>query len=492
MRMWTPDIRGGQLELLSRDEIQAVHYASMEILHQTGITVLSERALKVLDDAGADVHPETNQVKIPPYLVEEALRKAPSTFTLAWRGKKRYRFEQGRVHFGMAGSPPFVHDLNGVRRQGTYEDVANFFRLGDALKYVHCPSGCVKGTVEDMGLPETVAMARRFLIRLQNTEKPGPDSFRAGVEDSIRLQLAVLGGGINELRRRPMTWYWHNPTSPLVFSKELTDNALVYANNGLPILFAPEVMGGVSGPMTLAGILALQTAEFLAGAVIAQTAARGHRPPVVMGCVSGVVDMKTSVMSLGSAESGLLNIGTAQMARFYNVPSRGTGGTTEAMVPDGQSGIEGGITLLLAALAGHTFIYNAVGALEPAVLAISYEKALIDHDTLGMATRILGGMEISDKTLATDVIDEVVTKRDGNFLFAEHTREHFRSHFYPEIFNRELWEGWKKNGSRSVRQVARERVKQIIKDYEPQPLEKDIEKDVKEIIQAIEKRDMKT
>ena len=125
-------------------------------------------------------------------------------------------------------------------------------------------------------------------------------------------------------------------------------------------------------------------------------------------------------------------------------------------------------------------------------MAISYEKAMMDHEILGMAARVLGGMKITDKTLATDVIDEVVTKRGGNFLFAEHTREHFRSHYYPEIFNRELWEGWKKNGSRSARQVARERVSQILKEYEPQPLDKDVEKDVKEIIHSIEKRDMKS
>ncbi|MFX0199287.1 MAG: trimethylamine methyltransferase family protein, partial [Candidatus Hodarchaeota archaeon] len=276
------------------------------------------------------------------------------------------------------------------------------------------------------------------------------------------------------------------------YSKELTDNAIVYAEKGLPILFAPEVMGGASGPASLAGILAQQNAEFLGGVVIAQMAAsKEHRPPLMYGTVSGVVDMRSGVFCLGTAETGLLNVGTAQLARFYNVPSRGTGGLTDAIVPDAQSGIESGITVLLAALAGHTYIYNATGATEPGVLAISYEKIVIDNDMLGLVTRVMGGIEVSDETLATDVIDEVVNEKGGNFLLSEHTRKHFRSHYYPEIFNRELWERWTKGGSLSVRQVARARAKKILEEHQPEPLDSDVEKRVREVITQIEKRELK-
>lgn len=492
--MGLPDIRGGQLKLLSRDEIREIHYASLEILNITGVKVLSEWGLKILDAAGAYVNHDKKHAIIPPHLVEEAIRKTPSKFDLYGRNKLKYRYEQGRVYFGMAGAPPFVLDLNGERRQGTYEDIRNFIRLGDALEYIHCPSPCLQGTIEEVTLPEAVMMARRFFIQIQNTNKPGPaiDVARNGAEDSIRLQLAVLDGGIQELRRKPMTWFWHNPTSPLTYSKELTDNAIVYAEKGLPILFAPEVMGGASGPASLAGILAQQNAEFLGGVVIAQMAApKEHRPPLMYGTVSGVVDMRSGVFCLGTAETGLLNVGTAQLARFYNVPSRGTGGLTDAIVPDAQSGIESGITVLLAALAGHTYIYNATGATEPGVLAISYEKIVIDNDMLGLVTRVMGGIEVSDETLATVVIDEVINEKGGNFLLSEHTRKHFRSHYYPEIFNRELWERWLKAGSLSVRQVARTRVKKILEEHQPEPLDSDVEKRVREVITQIEKRELK-
>lgn len=487
--MKLPNVRGGQLKLLSRDELKEIHYASLEILHQTGLTVLSDRALKILDEAGAAVDPKKNQAKIPPYLVEEAIRKTPSMFTLHGRGKIKYRFEQGRTYYGMGGAPPFVIDLDGHRRKGTYEDIKRFLRLGDALDYIHIPSSCLQGTVEEMNQPEIVTMAQRFLLYLQNTIKPGPsiDNIHTGTNESIQLQLAATGENIQTLRRQPLTWLWHCPTSPLTYSKELTDSTIVYAEQGLPILFAPEVMGGASGPATLAGILAQQTAEFFGGAVIAQLAAsKEHRPHLIMGTVSGVVDLRNGVYGVGTAESGLLNVGTAQLAQFYNIPSRGTGGAMNANVPDAQSGIESGITLLMAALAGHTFIYDATGAIEPAVLAMSYEKVIIDHDMVGLVTRVLEGIEVSDETLATDVIDDVVHQKGGNFLFSEHTRAHSQSHFYPTIFNRELWEKWAKAGAQSVRQVARNRAQKILAEHQPEPLDTDVEKQVQDVISEIE------
>ena len=179
------------------------------------------------------------------------------------------------------------------------------------------------------------------------------------------------------------------------------------------------------------------------------------------------------------------------MARFYGVPSRGTGGPTEAIIPDYQAGVETGIGVLMAAMAGHNFILNSVGALEPGVLAVGYEKIVTDHDTLGMVARILDNFEVTDETLAVEEINKIGPM--GNFLFSKHTREHFlKERYQPDVFNRDLREGWVKKGSKSVRQVARERAKRILNEHEPEPLDKDIEKDVLEIIRDIERRELKT
>lgn len=486
-------LRGGQMKVLNKNQIDDVHYASLNILEHTGVKVFSEDALQILDDAGADINYDKQLARIPPHLCEEAIRKTPSRFTLYGRNpKKKCKFENSRVHFSMAGLPPMVFDFDGQRRQATFKDVENFVRLGDALPYIHIPHGCVEGTVEQMTMPNNVAMAHRFLIRLKNTDKPGLafDIFIARAEDTIRLQAAVMGG-IKELRRKPIAWHWPMSVPPLTLPRELIENTIVYAKQGLPILIAIEIMGGAAGPATLAGILAQQGAEFLSIAVIAQMAASSkRRPPLLYGTVSSIIDMRTGAFALGGPEAHLLNVASAQMARFYGVPSRGTGGPTDAIIPDYQAGVESGLGILMAALAGHNFILNTTGALEPGVLAVGYEKVVLDHTTLGMVARILDGIEVSDETLAVEVIDKIGPM--GNFLFTEHTRRHFKKeHYLPEVFNRELYEGWRKSGQKSVRQVAQELAKQILKDHEPEPLDKDIEKNVLEIIHDIEKRELK-
>ena len=204
-------IRGGQLKVLDKNQIEDIHYASLEILEHTGVQIMSESVLKLLEESGADINYEKQLARIPPHLCEEAIRKTPSRFTLHNRNPKiKYPFEpNGNVYFAMAGLPPMIFDLEGQRRQATFEDAANFVRLGDALPYIHIPYNCVEGTVEQMTMPNNVAMAHRFLLRLKNTDKPGisVDIYIGRADDNIRLQAAVMGG-IKELRRKPMAFHW--------------------------------------------------------------------------------------------------------------------------------------------------------------------------------------------------------------------------------------------------------------------------------------------
>ena len=495
---WMKSIRGGQLKLLNRDQILDIHYATLEVLEQTGVNVKSEKALRVLEEAGAEVDPNQQIAKIPPHLVEEAIRKNPSRFTLYGRNpQKKCKFEDGRVYFSVSGAPPNVLDLDGIRRRATYKDIENLIRITDALEYIHIPGAILPGAVEEIGVPESVAMARRFFLRLKNTDKPGlaTDAFVFAANDAIRLQAAVMGG-IKELRQRPIAWMWSNPTSPLTHSKELTDSVLVFAEQGLPILFASEVMGGASGPATLGGILVQQNAEVLSGLTIAQMAASPKwHPPVLYGCVSGVIDMRTGVLALGAPESGLLNVASAQLARFYGMASRGTGGCTESKIPDIQAGYESMLGVLMCALAGINFICNASGSVEPAVLAISYEKQVTDNDMLGMVARILEGFTINDETLAVDEIHEIAPlawRGISNYLYSKHTATFCRTeHYFPPLLDREMYENWKKAGARSLREAARERAKQILAEHEPESLDPDIEKAVQEIVRDIELRDLK-
>lgn len=492
--MGAKGVRGGQLKILSRDQIRDVHYATLDVLQHTGVVVHSGEALKVLDGAGADVDYKKERAWIPPHLVEEAIRKTPHGFKLCGRNPKKYcKFEGNRVYFCVAGGPPYVLDLNGKRRRATVKDFENFVKLTDALENIDMAGAGIHGMVEENGLPEAVQRAHEFLRTLRNTDKPcgllqagrGKDQ----AMDSIKLACVVMGD-LKKLRRNPMTRCHVNPVSPLTLPKELTESAIVYARHGLPIHFGSEVLASATGPATLAGTLVQQNAENLSGVVVAQFAANPqHRPPILYGCISGILDPRTAVPALGSPEAGLINAASAQMAKYYGMASRGIGGYTESKIPDAQAGYESMMTMLMAALAGTNFIY-ASGALEPGVLSISYEKYVLDNEMIGIVRRILNGICVTDETLAVNIINEVGP--GGHYLAQKHTIKFMtKEQYFPTIFDRKRYERWVQSDSKDIREAARNRARKILKEHQPEPMDKDIEKNLQKIMRQIEKREIR-
>jgi trimethylamine--corrinoid protein Co-methyltransferase len=492
--MATKEVRGGQLKVLNRDQMRDVHYATLDVLQHTGVIVHSGEALKVLDEAGADIDYKKERAWVPQHLVEEAIRKTPHGFKLCGRNPLKYcKFEGNRVYFSTAGGPPNVLDLNGKRRPATTKDFEKLVRLTDALENIDIAGAGISGMVDEFGLPEAVQRARNILRRLSNTDKPGGVGAGLGKDqaiDSIKLGCVVMGD-LKKLRRNPMGWCHVNPVSPLMLSKELIESAIVYARHGLPIHFGSEVLGSATGPATLAGILVQLNAENLSGVVVAQFAASPeHRPPILYGCISGILDLRTGVPALGSPEAGLLNAASTQMAKYYGMASRGSGGYTESKIPDAQAGYESMMTLITVALAGTNFIY-ASGGLEPGVLSISYEKYVLDNDMIGMVRRIMDGFCVTDETLAADTIDEVGP--GGHYLAQEHTRKFFtKEYYFPTIFDRNNYERWVQSGSKDIRKAARNRAQKILEEHQPEPIDKDVEKDLQKIVKQIEKREIKT
>jgi len=492
--IWKDGIRGGTLEILSKSVLQEIHYSTLEVLQEVGVVIHSDNALKVLTDVGTEINHKKKLVRFPPSLVEEAIRKTPSTFTLWGRNpKKTCKLEPKRVHFAHSGLPSHVLDLNGNRRQATYKDEEDLIKLTDALEWIHIANSGVSGVMEEMGAPEAIESARRFLLRLQNTDKPGGcDVHRFGVFDMIKL-CSIVQGDFETLKRRPMGWVWVNTLSPLQHTPELTENALVYAKHGLPILLAPAVASGLTGPATLAGTLVQQNAEILSGVALLQMAVEesSHgRPPLIMGCASDIFDMSYANVALGSAEAALLNVATAQLARFYQIPSRGSGGATDAIIPDAQAGYETGMGVLMSALAGINIIIDAAGGLEPGIGAVSYEKYVMDNDALGSVARICEGIQVSTETMAVNLMEEI--KPGGEFLTHESTRTYFRKEqFYPTIFSRWTYPQWKREGNKDLRQRANAQARKILEIHEPEPLDKEIEKEVTQIVKKIENRERK-
>jgi len=475
--------KGGQLKFLTNDELYEIHTATMEVLEQIGVRFLSEKALRILENAGAHVDFKRKIARIPEYLVKEALKKAPSRCIVYGRDfKYKMKLEDGRVYFAMLGWVPYVLDLeSGRRREGTLSDIELLFKLGDALENIHC----LDWAVWPNDIPDPVVHAYGLYMGFKNTTKPldGYIYGETAAEDNIKM-AAVVAGGEEELKKKPLLITIENPVSPLQHSKELIEGLMVYAKYKQPIVIAPEDQSGTTAPVTLAGLMVQQNAEILSGIVLVELINPGV--PVLYGTVSTIADMKSGGIALGAVEAGIINAVTAQLAQYYGIPSRGTAGTTDSKIPDIQAGIEKAMTLIMAALSGINFIYSFAGALE-STMTISYEQLVIDNELAGMVIRALKGMRIDDEALAVDVIKNVGP--GGHYLTQKHTLENFRKeHYIPTIINREKRELWEKAGSKDMREIAREKVKKILKEHEPEPLDPDIEKELKDILKEIERR----
>ena len=480
--------RGGYLKVLSNEQIYEIHVSTLDLLEHVGVQVESEEVLKLLNDAGAAVDFKTKRVRIGPDLVNEAIRKTPPSFVLYARNKEHnLRIEDDRVYFMPAGLTTAVVSLEGTRRPATMRDVAELTRLRDCLAYVDTASGGVFPT----DIPESTHHVHVYLTQLENTDKvTGYSYFARGrlVAQDIIKMASVVAGGFEELRRKPVIMGWENPVSPLSHGRAQTEMVLEFARLGLPIHIGPAVQAGATGPVSLAGVLVQQNAEVLSGIVIAQSAAEpGRRPPILYGAVPGLADMRYGSMVYGAAEPALMNVASVQLARHYGLVCRGNGGVTESKTIDAQAGYESGITLLMAALGGAN-ILSAGGSLEPGIGATSYEKAVIDNDVAGMVSRILNGITVSDETLAVDVISRVGP--GGHFLGQEHTRRLFeKEHFIPDLSDRRSTESWVKAGSKDIREIARERAKQILQEHVPSPLDKTLREELLTIVKEVEKRE---
>lgn len=474
----------GRLEFLSSDEIYEIHMASMEILEQVGVKFLSQKALQILGEAGAYVDFKEETARIPEYLIKEAIKKTPSSCTVFGRDfKHKLKLGGKQVYFSMGGWLPYVLDLEtGERREGTLSDIELFFKLGDYSENIHF----LDWAVWPKDIPESVAHVYGLFMGFKNTTKP-LDGYIHGeryTEDNMKM-ASVIAGGEEELKKRPLLLSIENPTSPLQHSKEMIEGLMVYAKYRQPLVIAPEAQSGATAPATLAGLMVQQNAEILSGMVLAELVSPGT--PVIYGTVSTIADMKTGNIALGAIEAGLVNAVTAQLARYYNLPSRGTGGTTDSKIPDIQAGLEKSITLMMAALAGINLIYSFAGTLE-STLTMSYEQLIIDNELAGMVSRALKGIEVNDETLAVDVIKSVGPEH--HYLTQKHTIKNFmKEHYIPKIINREKRETWEKAGSKDLREIAREEVKRILKTHQPEPLDRDVEKELKRIIEEVEKRE---
>ncbi len=434
-------------------------------MDRTGVQVEESEALRLFRDAGALV--TGNRVHIPRGLVDDAVVSAPERVVLAGRDSRwDLELTGSQVHMGTGGAALTVFDIEtGQPRPAVLRDVAELARLVDALDHIHFYLVPVYPT--DMGKDEVDV--NQYYAGLANTVKHVQSGVYSvqGIRDTAAMAEQIAGGA-TALRERPIVSFitsWM--VSPLLFATDVTTLLIETCRQGLPVVLSAAPMAGSTSPVTLAGTLAQLTAEQLAGVVLTQLVRKGT--PVVMGPIPATADMKSGRYLGGSAEFGLTNAAMAQIAQFYRLPIYNSAGMTDAKIPDIQAGFEKAMSVVLAALAGSNFIHHAAGMLEN-MNSVAAEQFVIDNDILGMALRVLRGVEVSDETLALDTIHQVGP--GGHFLMADHTLRHMRTEFfYPSaVVDRRGWEGWLADGGRDAAARAREIARDILANHRPEPL----------------------
>jgi trimethylamine--corrinoid protein Co-methyltransferase len=470
---------GGQYRPLSKESVGRLHDVALDLLWQVGTQVNSVAAYELFEQAGAVMDREKRLARLPKSMVEDAIASAPSSVLLAGRDEKHdLLLEDKRVYLGTGGTTVYVLDLEGKKRESTVTDVAQIARLVDALDNVHF----IVIPVYPNDLPVEQVDVNRFYHSLANCTKhiQGGMYTLDGVRNVMKMG-EIIAGGAEALRRRPILSFIVCLISPFKMDAHYTDMLIEIARKGLPVTISVEPLSGATAPITIAGHLAQWAAEALSGVTLVQLVRKGA--PVLPGYVGTITDLRNMGYVSGAVEQGLLNAGVAQLAHYWRLPCYATSGMSDSKALDVQTGYEGAMTSLMAALAGANFIHDAAGLMEFAMVA-SYEKYVIDNEIIGMVMRATRGIEVNVDTIAQDVIQRVGP--GGNHLADEHTVRYLRKEFYfPTLSDREERADWEKAGAKTARQRAHEIATRILRTHEPQRWPADLDARIRREIPGI-------
>jgi len=467
-----------RFEILTKTQVEKIHETTLRIMEQVGLDFGHPPAVEVLKKGGAKV--DGQRVFFTPGLVMKQIKKAPAEFTLNARNPEHNVLIGGRnTVFAPGYGAPFVTDLEYGRRKATLKDFENFVKLTGASPNQDLLSGTV---VEPTDISPAIRHARMLYASVKYSDKCFMGSTMGARAASECFQMAaIIFGSQAEFASRPVIFGIAGALTPLKYDARMLEAIMEYAAAAQPLVVSSLAIAGATGPVTLAGNLALQNAEVLAGIVLAQLVREGT--PVIFGGVSTNAEMRNGTLSIGSPEMAINTAATAQLARYYKLPVRSGGAVCDAKSLDTQAPYESMMSLLMARLSGINFILHSAGILE-SYNCMSYEKFIIDDEMCGMVKRIKRGYDVKPDTLAFDIIKDVGP--GGHFLDKDHTLEHFRTELYqPQLSNRDDFFSWQESGSPQNIETAHKKYKEILETYEAPELPADVDKDLLKFIEKL-------
>ncbi|HSL76261.1 MAG TPA: trimethylamine methyltransferase family protein [Candidatus Limnocylindrales bacterium] len=457
------------IEILSADEVESIHAASLRILSEIGMQVLGDRAIDLLAGAGAFVDRATRTVRLDPPQLDELVALAPHEFSLHARNPDRdVVFGGANLVISAVGGPAFVSDIDRGRRPGNIADFRDYVRLIGALDVIHQEGG---GPLEPTDLPVETRHLDQYQVFATELDKTWHclGTGRVMVEDALEVMCLVRGVSRDDLLAGPSLITIINTNSPLRLDGPMSDGLIAMAEHGQPVVATPFTLAGAMSPVSLAGAIAQQNAEALFLVALAQIVRPGA--PMIYGAFTSNVDMRTGSPAFGTPESVKAQFASGQMARRYGLPWRSSNATASPVV-DAQAAYEAEMAVWGAVMGGVNLLYQGAGWLEGGLTA-SYEKLIIDAEILQMMAEVLQPIEVSEGALGLDAIAEAGP--GGHFFGTAHTLERYETAFYtPMVSDWRNFETWEADGSRTATQRANTIWKRLLAEAVPPALDPSI------------------
>ena len=468
------------LNILTPNEVQRIHEATLNIIENVGVRFPSKRALEIWEAYGARVDHDRMIVKVKPHLIEEALKKAPPVYPLAARDPAQDLMLDGNhVYVGTDGCGVEVIDLHsGQRRTSCLQDVADVARIADYLEEVAFHWVAVSAQdkpAETRGLHEIKALWENSTKHVQTESIYNESEARAAIE-----MAAAIAGGREQLRQRPVLSLMQCTASPLGHDGGSLEAALLAAEAGIPTGFMTMAACLTTGPATMAGTLAVGNAEVIAATALLELAYPGA--PVFYAAAQTASDLRSGAYTGGGPEDFLFGAATNLLSDFYNIPLSMGSFATGAKEPNWQAGIENSLSTFMACVVMSDMLLG-VGFLHGSRIW-SYAQMLMDCEIFSIIHKTMQGIVVDDETLALDTIAAVGP--GGNFLMQKHTRQHMRDIFLPQFMDRRPYNEWesKKNDGRDW---ALAKAREIHAKHRPEPLDPRLSAEMTKIITAAER-----
>jgi len=460
------------LRILTDEQVEVVHSGALSTLRETGVRVEHEESLKLMRDNGCEVDFGKRIIRFPPGLVEECLRRCPSSFRLRARDSEKDVILGGNIMYFKNSVGQMTVDLDSLEpRAPTEKEFLDALKVLDALENVHIlgpytPYFGYEGVPPVMSIPSTCA------AKLKYSGKAQLEGVQKGSEVFCIKMAKAVGSEIIGLMNAP---------SPLTWGSDVVEAAYRFAEADFPVQVASGAVMGGTAPATIAGALVLTTSEILAGIVLVQL--RSQKPVKVLpGTFSFPMEMRSGLPAFGDIGVSLYQIAFNQIWRGYELPVyNSASGYCSSKGIDFQAGYEKAIACLLSALSGANLItfHGSVSA----ELTFHPVQAVLEDDVAGMIGRLVEGVEVTDETLALNLIAKV-GPIPGSYIGEAHTRKWWRREQYlPKAADRLSYPEWRERSKKTCVDYAKERFEKILASHTPTLLAPDLEREVNKILE---------